>query len=115
VIKNFLQNINQKSEHQRNRWALGLTITFSILIFLSFVFYKGYLNFGIKNIMSNQKTGNNVAAVVSAKSVPSPIESTKETFRAAFGEIHDQYQKFQDSVSGVLVPFFTSIEVYERK
>jgi len=108
VIKKFLQNIIQKPEHERNKWALGLTVFFSVLIFGSFILYKGYLNFG-------SPAGGQMANAAYANSVPTPIESTKETFGAAFDEIRTQYQKFTDSVSSVLVPFFTGIEVYQKK
>jgi len=101
----------QRDEAYRNKWALGLSVSLTIVIFLSFAFYKGFLSFGNSNMVSK----NQVANVVSAEVVPSPIENTKETFSAAFGEIGKQYQEFKDSISTVLVPFFTGIEVYERK
>lgn len=101
----------EKSEEHRNRWALGLAITLSALIFVSFAFYKGFLSFG--NYYVAPKT--QVANVVSAESVPSPMQNTKETFTAAFHEINKQYQEFTNSVYSVLGPFFTGIEVYERK
>lgn len=105
-----------KPEEHRNRWALGLTITFFVLIFVSFAFYKGYLGFGKDNIIATQqKSGNQVANIASAESVPSPLQNTKETFIAAFEEIDKKYQEFKDSMSAVFVPFITGIEVYERK
>ena len=100
-----------KSEEHRNKWALGLAVTFSVFIFVSFAFYKGYLSFGNNNIMPKNQTAN----VVSADLAPSPIQNTKETLKAAFGEINKQYQDFKNSISAVLVPFVTGIEVYERK
>ncbi len=100
-----------KPEEYRNKWALSLAVTLSVFIFVSFAFYKGYLSFGNSNAMSK----NQMANVVSAQLVPSPIESTKETFSTAFSEINKQYQEFKNSVSNVLVPFITGIEVYERK
>jgi hypothetical protein len=104
-------SIMEKPEEHRNKWALGLSVTLTILIFISFAFYKGYLSFG--NGYTAPK--GQVANVISAKAVPSPIESTKETFKSAFGEIKKQYQDFTDSVSAVLVPFVTGIDVYNRK
>ena len=101
----------EKPEESRNRWALGLTVVFSIFIFVSFAFYKGYLSFGGGDTTS----GSQVANVISAESAPSPLQNSKETFMAAFGEINKQYQEFKDSMSAVLVPFVTGIEVYERK
>lgn len=108
-------SIMSKSEDHRNRWALGLSVTFSILIFTSFAFYKGYLNFGNNDIMAQEKPRSQVATVISADLVPSPIENTKKTLEAAFGEISKQYKNFSDSISAVFVPFVTGIEVYDRK
>lgn len=105
----------QREEAHRNKWALGLSVTLSVLIFFSFAFYKGYLNFGGNDAVAKQKNSNQVANVISAESMPSPIENTKGTFKAAFTEIGKQYAEFKNSVSSVLVPFFTGIEVYERK
>jgi hypothetical protein len=105
----------QKPEEHRNKWALGLSVTLSILIFTSFAFYKGYLSFGGNNILAQQKSNTQMAAVVSAESAPSPIENTKKTFEAAFGEINKQYKSFTNSLSAVFVPFITGIEVYQRK
>lgn len=99
-----------KPEEHRSKWAFGLTIVFSVLIFTSFLFYKGYVTFG-NNVVSNTQVAN----VVSAGPIISPIESTKETFKAAFAEIGKQYQQLKDSMSAVFVPFITGIDVYQRK
>ena len=101
----------EKPEKHRNKWALGLSVTFTMLIFVSFAFYKGYLSFGNGYMAPKNQTAN----VVDAESVLSPIESTKETFKTAFGEIEKQYKNFTDSLSAVFVPFVTGIDVYERK
>ena len=110
LIKKY-RSIMQREEAHRNRWAFGLAVSLSLIIFVSFAFYKGYLSFGNGYVVPK----NQVANVVSADLVPSPIQNTKQTFEAAFGEINKQYKEFTDSVSSVLVPFFTGIEVYERK
>jgi hypothetical protein len=108
------KEIMEKSEEQRNKWALGLSVFFTLIIFVAFAFYKGYLNFESKNIIVQQKNSTQTANVLSADAAPSPIQNTKETFKAAFVEINKKFQEFKDSVSSVLVPFVTSIEVYER-
>ncbi|MEK7669149.1 MAG: hypothetical protein AAB350_00960 [Patescibacteria group bacterium] len=105
----------EREESYRNRWALGLSVSLTLVIFFSFAFYKGYLSFGNNNLIAGKKSTSQMANVVSAKSVPSPIQNTKEVFGAAFAEIGKQYQEFIDSVSSVFVPFISSIEVYERK
>jgi len=99
----------EKPEENRNRWAFGLATTLSIVIFASFAFYKGYFDFGESKIVA-QKENVQVAAVA----VSSPLQNTKNTFEAAFDEIGKQYNEFKESVSNVLVPFITGIEVYER-
>lgn len=109
------KSIMEKPEEHRERWALGLSVFFTAIIFVGFGFYKGFLNFGGMGAIANQTYQDNMANVVSAKSVPSPIESTKQTFEAAFGEIGKQYQQLKDSMSSVLVPFISNIEVYQRK
>ena len=100
-----------KPEEYRNRWALGLSVTLSVFIFVSFAFYKGYLSFGSEKLAVGQKYSEQVASVVIA---PSPVENTRKTFETAFEEINKKYQEFKDSLSAVFVPFITGIEVYER-
>ena len=108
LLKKY-RSIMEKPEEHRNKWALGLSIVFTALIFVSFGFYRGFISFG------GPASKSQVANVASTESIPSPIQSTKETFFSAFGEIKKQYQEFTDSVSAVLVPFVTGIDVYERK
>lgn len=106
----MLERILQKSEKERNRWALGLSVSLSLLILVSFGFYKGYLSFGAPTTRSA-----NQANAIYAKEAPSPVENSKKTFGKVFYEIDKQYQGFKEAVSAVLVPFVTGIEVYERK
>ena len=111
MIREKYNSIMEKSEEHRNKWALGLSVSLSVIIFMSFAFYKGFLSFG-GGLMAPK---SQVANTISAKSVPSPVQNTEQTFKAAFDEISKQYQNFTDSVSSVLGPFFTGIEVYQRK
>jgi hypothetical protein len=106
LIKKYKAIMEREEEH-RGKWATGLTFGVFVLIFMSFAFYKGFFSFG------NSQT--QVANVISVEKAPSPIQNTEETFGAAFSEIGKQYQSFKDSLSGVLVPFVTGIDVYERK
>lgn len=114
LLKKY-NSIMQKGEEHRNKWALGLAVAFSVFIFFGFAFYKGYIGLGNGDVIAEKQSSNQLANVVSADSAPSPIQNTKETFKSAFGEINKQLQEFEDSISSVLVPFFTGIEVYERK
>lgn len=103
----------EREEPYRNRWALGLTVSLSLVIFTSFAFYKGYLSVGSPKIAGESKS--QTANVISAEKVPSPIESSASTFKSALYEIDRQYQSFKASISDVLVPFVTGIDVYERQ
>lgn len=100
----------EKPEEYRNRWALGLATTLSVVIFISFAFYKGYINLGGGDTVPQSQ----VASVIKTEAAPSPVESSKDTFAAIFKEITVQYQKVKDSLASVLVPFWSNIEVYEK-
>ena len=114
ILKKY-NEIMEKSEEHRNKWALGLSVALSIFIFVSFAFYKGFINFGSNDAVAGKQSSNQLANVISVKSAPSPLQNSREALVATFSEINKQYQKFKDSMSAVLVPFVTGIEVYERK
>lgn len=105
------KSIMEKPESYRNKWALGLATTCSILIFTGFAFYKGYINLDLN---SGQVAENQVANVVVAGDAPSPIENTKDAFSSVFKEASVQYKKLKESLSSVLVPFWSNIDVYEK-
>lgn len=105
----------ERDEEHRNKWAAGLTFAVSAIIFTGFAFYRGFISFDLGGVIAEIKPEKQTASVVSVESAPSPIENSKEIFIAAFEEINNQYQQFKKSVSNVLVPFVTGIEVYERK
>jgi len=94
----------------RSKWAFWLTASLTILIFLSFAIYKGMFGFNRAASLASEKSAEEI--VVKA---PSPIENSKQTFGSAFKEIKGQYDLFKESIAGVLVPFVTGIDVYERK
>lgn len=102
----------EQSEEYRSKWALGLTLTFSVLIFMSFGVYKGYFDIGFNkgNLVSEEQ----VAVVVTASDAPSPVENTKRAFSAVFEEFSVQYQKIKESLAFVLIPFWSNIDVYEK-
>lgn len=104
----------EKPEESRGRWALGLTVAFTVVIFFSFALHEGFVSFGNKGKIAEQKKETQVANVASSKA-PSPIESSKETFKAAFKEIGDQYTELKETILNVFVPFISGIEVYERE
>ena len=115
ILKHY-KSIMQKSENERQKWALGLAASLSVFIFFGWAFVNGYLNFGAKNtVVAESISKKDSASVVLAQDALTPVESSKETFGAAFQEIGKQYSEFKDSIYSVLVPFVTGIEVYERK
>lgn len=103
----------EREEAYRNRWATALTFGCSILILTSFLFYRGFLSLNTEPKVAKSEPANQLAAVVVSQA-PSPIDSSKQTFSGLLGNIVDQYQNFKTSIESVLVPFITSIEVYER-
>ena len=104
----------RESEEVRGKWAAGLTALSFVFIFFGWAFYKGYVDFGGSGakVVEEQKisSAKNIAAVA----VPSPLENSKETLGAAFDEIKSKYSALKESLSSVIVPFVTGIEVYER-
>lgn len=104
----------QSGEASRIRWASGLSVACSVLVLVSFVFYKGLVSFGGDQNLANNKN-TQVAAVIRAQEAPSPLENSKETLDGLFGSIVREYREFKDSVGAVLVPFVTGIDVYESK
>lgn len=103
-----------REESYRSNWALGLAVFCSVLIFAGFGFYRGFLGFG-GGTLAASKSLDQMASVISADKVPSPIQNSKETLQSVFSEINTQYQDLKESLSAVFVPFITGIEVYERK
>lgn len=93
---------------RRERWALYLASISFIVIFLAFVFHKGYFD------LNSSKSSNQMAGVA-VNEIPSPIKNAKEIFIPTLGEITAKYRDLKDSLSDVFVPFITSIEVYERR
>lgn len=106
------KSIMKEPEEVRNKWALGLTIFLSLFIFVSFGFYRGFFALPGGNQTSVVRVDNRANNVANAQS---PLENSKKMFEATFGEISKQYSSMKANVLDVLVPFFTGIDVYERK
>ena len=115
ILKHY-NSIMRKSENERQKWALGLSVSLSVFIFFGWAFVSGYLNFSDQNaVMAESNLKKDSASIVLAEDALTPIESSKETFGAAFQEIGKKYNEIKNSMSSVLVPFVTGIEIYERK
>lgn len=119
----------QKSESYRINVARALTIVVFSFILTGFAFYEDLISFNnnINNVATNKNLNENYGQLASVASVnlvnknvgknqnvPSPIENTKETFKNFFDEIEIQFNNLKDSVSSVIVPFITSIDIYQR-
>ncbi len=104
----------QEPYYKRERWALGMTIFLSTLIFVSFAFYKGFINIDGKKVALDESfvSDQNVASAVIA---PSPLDNSKEFLSKIFDEFNSQYKDLKESLYNVFVPFVTGIDVYEIK
>lgn len=98
----------ERPEAYRNKWAVGLATTLSLIIFLAFGFYKGYLN--VQNSNQIEKV-----AIVPAEKAPSPIENSKTVFGGILKDFKSKYTDLKESMASVFVPFITSIEVYDNQ
>lgn len=110
MLRKKYNQIMEQPEEYRNKWALGLTISVTVLVFVSFSVYRGFISFGSSGAVA-QKSEPQVAAVAAA---PTPFENSKGAFQNTWGEIKKQYGAFTDSIANVLVPFIEGIEVYEK-
>lgn len=109
IIKKY-RSIMEKPEAHREKWALGLTVFLTAIIFFSWTLYKGYFDLGDSSTVAKEEPKIQTAAAAMA---PGPIENSKNTIRNAFDDFRKQYNDFKESVSSVIVPFITGIEVYE--
>jgi hypothetical protein len=112
MITKKYRSIMEKSEEHREKWALGLTVFFTAVIFFSWTLYKGYIDLGGSGTVVVKEEPK---ALVATAAAPGPIENSKSTLRNAFDEFAKQYSDFKESVSSVIVPFITGIEVYESR
>jgi hypothetical protein len=104
LIKKY-NSIMERDESHRNKWAVGLSITISAFIFLGWAFYKDFihLEFVGNGTLVGKTAVSQEARAVSAVSPLSPIDNSKETFKAAFMEIEKRYATLKESITDVLV------------
>lgn len=114
MINQTIEKINQREEKYRRRFAFSISLIVFVFVLGAWVLNRGIIdiNGGGSAIFSKDKNTNQVASV---ETVPSPLDSSKQTFRSVWGEISKSYREVKSSISDVLVPFVTGIEVYERK
>jgi len=109
---NRLDNIRQKPESYKRGVALGLSVMLTLVIALGWAGQKGMIGGGT---VAEGGKGEKASLTASVGTALTPIESSKHSFASGFEEIKKTYQSFKDSLSDVLVPFVTGIEVYEKK
>ena len=109
-------SIMEQSESHRAKWALGLTLFLFVLIVLAWLFYRGFLHFGTEDKkISKIKAVEQVSNVVSADTVPSPLNDLGEKVGSSIGQIKMEISNFKNSMYSVLVPFVSSIDVYQKQ
>ena len=113
MVKNFLESIRSKSESHRRGVAVGLSFFITLIVFLGWVGQRGFLG-GNSSVAEAPKV-EVAKQTASAANTISPLESSKKSFMSGFEEIKKTYQGFKESVSSVLIPFISGIEVYENK
>ena len=111
MLRKKYNSIMEQPEEHRNKWALGLAVSLTVLVFISFGIYRGFISFGGTGTVA-QESEKQIAATVVASS---PFENSKGVFEGTWAEIEKQYRAFTDSMADVLVPFIEGIEIYERE
>lgn len=108
-MRKFIENIRSKPESDRRRAALGASLLVTTIIFATWVGTKGWIE-------APRGDGKLQAAqVIDAERAISPVDSSKRILSEAGKQIKSSYSDFKESISRVLVPFVTGIEIYERK
>lgn len=109
-MRKIIESIRNKPEDARRRAALGMSLVITAIIFAGWLGSKGWIGLPQKN-----DTRLQTAQVIDAKNVESPIDTSKKALSGAGIEIKSAINDFNESISRVLVPFMTGIEIYERK
>ena len=108
----MLKELRQKPEEYRKKLALGLSSGFLFTMLSVWVYSNGFLGFSEPLIVKNVEDPK--VLIDKKDGATSPIANTANTFGSLWGEIGDQYNSFKESLSNVLVPFITGIEVYHK-
>ena len=113
-MRKTIENLRMKPESYRHKLAFFTATTISLIIFVGWAGSKSYI--GLPNREVAYKPEQNVAAAASAKiETLSPFDNSINALKAAFSQFGDQYASLRESLSNVLVPFISGIEVYESK
>lgn len=104
----ILDNIRQRPEHHKKAVSVFLSLILTSVFVLGWAFQKDIIS---PNVAKSERYERVTASTKPA----SPTQSYKRSVKKAFGELSSVYSAFKASVSSVIVPFITGIEIYERK
>ncbi|MEK7062638.1 MAG: hypothetical protein AAB946_01235 [Patescibacteria group bacterium] len=109
-----IHKLREQPESYRHKVAFFTTTVISLAIFVSWAGFKGYI--GLPNGQVAYEPEQNMAAILTSKTeAPSPFDNSINAFKAAFSQFGEEYNAIKESLSNVLVPFISGIEVYESK
>lgn len=113
----FLNDIRQKPEDHRRKVAFGLSIALTLVITLGWAAERGFLHTSSGTVAESDLQGElrSSSQTATVATALTPLESSKQTFKAILGEFGTAYSSFKESMSSVLVPFVSGIEIYEKK
>lgn len=110
-----IENLRLKPESYRHKVAFFAATVLSFLIFVGWAGFKGYIALP-NGTVAYEPQAQNIAAVAGAKTeAPSPFDNSVSALKAAWSQFGDEYASLKESLSNVLVPFISGIEVYESK
>ncbi|MEK7117178.1 MAG: hypothetical protein AAB861_00190 [Patescibacteria group bacterium] len=109
-----IHKLREQPESYRHKVAFFTTTVISLAIFVSWAGFKGYIGFPEGQVAYTPE--QNVAALTASQIEPaSPFDNSMNAFKAAFSKFGEEYNSLKESLSNVLVPFISGIEVYESK
>lgn len=111
----MLEKLKQKPESHRHKVALGTSFLVTLLIAGVWAGQKGFFGFSEETVVTkNQVEVVDKNPVAKNQKENSPLANTKNAFSAAFSEINVKYSEIKESMSSVIVPFMTGIDVYDK-
>lgn len=109
-----IYKLRERPESYRHKVAFFTATAISLIIFAGWAGSKGYI--GLPNGQVAYEPEQNVAALAASQTEPaSPFDNSMNAFKAAFSQFGEEFESLKESLSNVLVPFISGIEVYESK
>lgn len=115
----IIENLRRKPESYRHKIALFTSTTFSLIVFVAWASFNGFIGMP-KSSVAEENPSQNTATVSEAslnlsEEALSPLGNSKSALKAALDQFSAQFGVLKESLSNVLVPFMSGIEVYESK